>query len=493
MASPSPNPQIFRASIDITPELTLSTIQFQSETLNTIVSSILVVLIVANFNSMVAKLVNLTHRNHFNYASYLRAYIFSSSDDVSRIFSWLRGENSYLPEHWPPTKKKVVAKRLFYPLLARTAIFVLSIGSIALTVPSSREFNNCGSGDFAPRINFDPTSESNPPRVANSVCSIIDLRTERGETNTTLDFCVERTTDDFGSFEPSEGFHVIVEYEDTEAQVSTTFFQNPPGQPDQKSSEGFKFSLEWSKMSGAKLRSRFLPENLNAEMHFNIVLQALNDMGDKRSVPCAYKADSSTINSQNGNSYKVSREVDCDFNAGVVAKDAEYVVRSGLEWVKQNTLQSRVMVTAGEEEENYNDFNECPYSVSVSRPIVNLIPLAVALLMAFTFNIAVGLTVANHGDIGEVSYHIMKEALGLDITCNPLQESVKNERGVGGSELPLVEFREFNCPDGSSAHGGFFVGQGDTEGHIQFDRRVVSTCSCTLKTLNLSATPESAA
>lgn len=479
MASPS-TPLVYQNFIDITPELTLSTIQFSSETVNTIVSSILVVLILVNFNSVVHKLVSLTHRNHFNYASYLRSYIFSSSDDPSRLISWLKGENSYLPEHWPQTKKKVVRSRLFYPLLARTLIFVLSIGSIALTIPGNREFNNCGAGDFTPRINFGGDSGD---RVANSICSSTDLFTARGETNSTLNFCADSL------FEMPDGITinsentVVVHYDDDKAQVST-FFAN-----DGSDIRGFAFYLEWTKSSRSKLRSRFLEDELDVESHFAWALQALNL--DERSNKCAFD-ETLQSKTESGNSYTASRTVNCSINPQIARTDAEYVARTGLQWVRMDTLQSRVEVTAGEDDRDYADFGGCPYTVSVSRPIVNLVPLAVALVMVFTFNLAVGFTIADRGDINEVSYHIMKEALGLDITCNPLQESAGNERGVGGSHLPLIEFQEFNCPDGTSAHGGFFVGEGDVEGHIEFGRRNITTCSCTMKTVNLGGHDTSA-
>lgn len=479
----SPAPVVYKSFIDVTPERTLSTIQFDSEMLNTIVSSILVVLIVVNFNSMVHKLVSLTHRNYFNYASYLRSYIFSSSDDVSRIFSWIRGGNSYLPEHWPQRKKKLVLGRLFYPLLARTAIFVLSIGSIALTVPGTRRFTGCGGGDFTPRIVI--STEAEGDRVTNSVCSSIDVITTRGETNTTLDLCSYPLLDDNLMAEFSElGNYVLVSYYDTTGKATIQYAKRNDGGFFVRA---FEFYLEWTKYNDSKFRSKFDPSQFNSEIHFRLALQALNlDDSDR----CGFTSDPKERANPGGNSYDLSRVVDCEINVITAQTDAEYIVREGLQWVKMDKIQPRVRVLPGDDAEDYSDISECPYVVSVSRPIVNLVPLTVALVMIFTFNLAVGLTVANHGDIGEVSYHIMKEALGLDITCNPLQETDSNERGVGGSQLPLIEFREFNCPDGRSAHGGFFVGEGDVDGHIEFKRRIVGSCSCDKKSINLHAAAE---
>lgn len=143
MTEPSPTPPVvFQNSINITPELMLGTFQFENDPSNTVASSISVALILANFNFIIHNLVSLTHRNYFNYVSYLHSYIFSSSKEPFWSLSWIRGENSYFPAHWPQTKKNVVYERLFYPLLARTVIFILSITSIGLTIPLDREIYN---------------------------------------------------------------------------------------------------------------------------------------------------------------------------------------------------------------------------------------------------------------------------------------------------------------------------------------------------------------
>lgn len=474
------------SSINVTPDWTFSTIQFDDEIANTIVSSILVVLILVNFNSMVHKLVSLTHRNYFNYASFLRAYIFSSSDDISRILAWARGQNSYLPEHWPNRRKKVVLSRLFYPLLARSLVFILSIGSIALTIPANREFKDCQKGDFTPFLADLNEDSLNSFRVVNSLCSFIEVYTTRGDTNTTLNFCSYELNDppDYMTPDsplPSDKNFVYIDYNSSTGEILTLFGGDIEGT---YTTRGFLFYLEWTRTPLLKLRSLFQPDHLDCSKHFDLALAAVN-------LPrpgCAYSDIEPTCATVGDDlkSYRANRSIDCGFNPKTATTNAALIFRSALRWEVVKERQDRVAVTPGESI-RYEKDTSCPYYVTVSRPIVNLAPLLVALAMIYTLNVAVGLTISEHGDIGEVSFHIMKEALGLDVTCNPLEETPSDEHHVGGSTLPLIRFCEFSCANGVDAHGGFFIGNNDVQEGIDFNSRTIGKCSCQWRSVNLNA------
>lgn len=434
--------------LEYAPVFTFSTIQTGDDVLDTIITSILVTFILSNLNSMIVKIISRMHSDRFNFDSYLRLYIFNASDDLTRIYSWLKGENTYLSERHRGTKKQKVIKRLYWPLFARAIIFTAAILSIALAVPTERDFADCAAGDY--QAVFVPNVEVDDEFTRNSLCVEIELILYRGTTSTTLNFCSEEieSLDISGSSQDGNGNWVIMKYDQRTAVVSTVFHSDGV-------SKGLRFYIEWG-FNKNRLRSRLTIEDnpsssLTLDVHRDFVMQVIKRSGASDCEWSSLNGDGSEID------YVVQNSVTCGFNTEEVARIAGLAAFQSVRWRFLKERQQRLKIPVLSNASPSLTF-DCPLVVSVSRPIVNIVPLCVAVLLSFVVNRAVGVTVSEQGNVDDATYHLIREALNLDVTCNPLEEPM----GSTLPAVPLIPYKTYQC-DGVHTHGGFLKAPGDVE------------------------------
>lgn len=157
-------------------------------------------------------------------------------------------------------------------------------------------------------------------------------------------------------------------------------------------------------------------------------------------------------------------------DANKVALHAEALMRRNLKWKKnaQNVTGAKLLRRMNDK---WKNSTICPVDIIVSRPIVNIVPLIAGLLLLFTVNVAVGLTVSERGDVLDAVFHLVKEVVGVDCTSNALEER------QGGDVQPVIELKQWQCKGGRNiGHVGFLKGVGDysVDG---LDDVLVSSCN----------------
>lgn len=447
------------------PRYSFSTVQTNNEVLDTIITSLLLTFILVNFNATIHKLVTVTHRDYLNYNSYIRAYIFAASDDITQIISWIRGRNSFLPEHMEgvqSNEKRILRSRLICPLFARAIVFFAAILSIALALPSDKVFSECSGGDFETVIKQLNQDENLNGYRANSLCSLVDLKPRRGTTPTTINLCAQEITDELTEDPIQEqSFDNWCSFKfDPEEGVATVLFGSSG------KTRGIRFYVEWTPSKNKKLRSILQTQDqgiLDASSQRENLRRAIKDL------ECDL-ADEDSGNTDTG-TYEITCDVDA-FDVEKAADNAERVFRSALRFHRTDDIQERLDIPV--DGSDPKRIKECPFIITVSRPIINILPLAVTVVLSFTINMAVGFTVSERGSVDDITYHVIKEALGLDVTCNPLQEP-KSQRGSGAS-LPLIKLKKFWCNDGVSAHIGFLRAPEDREVEDMEEGRQLGQC-----------------
>lgn len=447
-------------SIDYTPQFTFSTLQFENETVNLIVTSLIAVLILSNIGSIISKLVYFTRETSFSYDSWLRAFIFANSDNPIRILSWIFRGYVYRDKKWKRFTHKLCPGRLFFPLLARITVLLVSIGSIAITIPSEKRINVCNTVDYV--LTFDQT-RANFSDLPNSVCLNIPLTSKRGSVLASAAYCTCPIGDDSV---PIEGSGVAVFRDEKEGRLRTIVYSRGKA-------HGIASYVEWKLTDDEKVkkgrvyRTDVSPEGskLDQVSHAEIAIRAISDshQGCNRGTP-----QSSTDTKDGIYGYRVPLE--CDFD---VAKESDAVssyLRNALSWVRTDEDELQRLVLEDTVSKVGAATKDCPIEVSVQRPFVNIAPLTLVLVGIFLINIFVSIFVGKHGNALDAGFHIIKEALGHDCTSNPLELPVDRE------EIRKVQLRKWRCNEGGSYVG--FIGRHCDRAVNEFENDA-TICSCT--------------
>eukprot|EP00737_Agarophyton_chilense_P001459 gb/GEZJ01001640.1/.p2 GENE.gb/GEZJ01001640.1/~~gb/GEZJ01001640.1/.p2 ORF type:complete len:238 (-),score=25.64 gb/GEZJ01001640.1/:5439-6152(-) len=162
-------------------------------------------------------------------------------------------------------------------------------------------------------------------------------------------------------------------------------------------------------------------------------------------------------------------KLDCQFDIFKVFPYVSVAMRERMSFQKQDETALKLQVLPGPNREG-KIHQVCAVDLTVTRPIVNIVPLLIGLAMAFCLNMATSFWALHHDDALSAAFHIVREILGHDTTANPLQKNRVLD------EVEKVALKKFVCSDGGSAHVGFVQGLGDTAvDQIHGGRRV---CRC---------------
>lgn len=464
--------------LDVTPPRTLSTIQFNSDTLNTFLSSILITFVLAFFNSTLHNLITLSHHDFFHYESYLRAYIFNSSDDSLTILQWILGQNPFtdsllVDSKWRRTSRTTKWSRLIIPLLARGIVIAASIASIAMAIPIEKQFSRCEGGEFE-AVLTNPR-ERDTVWQTNSLCTDLGLGTTLGTTSSRLSFCAEPLAKyeksqlalDTAEDRARNVNAVEMEYDREFAHV-TTFYTSRGLQ------RGVQFYIEWTPTGSDKLRSLY--PSFDRSMHAEIALRAISSQAGNAG--CAPLNES--LGGGGGVAHSVVMHVNCRFDVETAVKEAESLFRGGLVWHKTRADVARVRMLAvtSETAAVSERTTDCPYTVDMNVIAVNLVPLSVILVFAFATNMTLSALLRSHGNVDDASFHLVKEAFSLDTTLNPLEVNVEDNGGPAGDDATKLPFLHMVCDDETTAHVGYLGSARctvvDKAGE---EERVVSCCA----------------
>ncbi|CAN8062111.1 unnamed protein product [Agarophyton chilense] len=447
--------------IDFTPHFTISTLQFQSEALNTIATSLLTTLLIANLGSIINRLVFLTHRDYFSYSSFARSFVFLNSDDPLRLWFWIRGRYDFRANNRPPAHHRMCKRYVITPLCARMAILFVSIGSIALALPSEKRLNACSRGDYT-IIQSELSAQPNvSPQELLRVCSQIPLKTDLGTVRSTASYCSFMTTP--GDIPSLTNLASLMENLTTMGVIGAGYFKESglllsiivSGDRIQAISS----FVEW-KTENNDLYHSVLPY-WNSERHLKSITDGLTQALEKE---CNVL--STSLEDMGDDSLLVGL-VDCTFDANFAIRYVSASVRESLRFQKKERLALRTLAKGDSISEARRI---CAVDISVSRPLLNIVPLFVGVVIAFCLNLAVVVSVSRHGNAMDAAFHLVREVLGHDTGANPLQISArKKEEG----SIPL---RKFVCADGVSAHIGFVQGLGDVVVEEFSSGRTVGRC-----------------
>ncbi|KAI0557618.1 hypothetical protein FGB62_282g01 [Gracilaria domingensis] len=433
--------------IDVTPQSTMSTIQFQSEALNTVITSLLTTLVIANLVSVINRLVFLSRNDLFCYRSFARAYVFLNSDDPLRLWYWLRGRYEYRGDKEPPLRHKIRKRRLIAPLFARLCILVVSIGSIALALPSEKRLDACSRGDYN-LVQSVPNRELVVPERSDviEVCAQIPLETRLGTVRSSASFCSFAlsigdlaTLADLSSSvqELPDISAVAVGYENSSGLFASVVLSRG-------SFQGIGAFVEWRAENGDRFRS-LLP-SWTADRHVQVVVDAINSFSEEE---CSVVL--SVDESNDVGTFRVAA-LDCNFDADAAIRHISIRMRESLSFQREQGNSLKARLVDGSE---FRTSRTCAIDVTVQRPLINIVPLFIGLVMAFVLNVTVMCLVSRYGNTMDGAYHIVREVLGHDTGANPLQID------TSGIDVENVALKKFVCADGVSAHVGFIRGVGD--------------------------------
>lgn len=416
--------------LDFTPEFTMSTVQFENEILNVVVSSLLAVLIIANIGSAVSKLVYFSRGKDFCYRSWIRAYIFANSDDPLRLLSWISRNYAYRKREWTRHPNKLHWSRLAVPLLARGLILVVTIVSIGITVPAEKRLSGCSRGDYALTLNEAKAQSSD---LKNIECLDIPLSSRRGKLLVRASYCTCFVVR-LGGGEPS----INVTHNTVDGSIEWLLSNG-------SKTTGSRTYVEWKQEGVENVFRSQLSRTISIDSFMRVVVAAVED-GLEQDCGGPTKALSDRSRS--------TPLTDCNFrNLDIFNFNSwiESYMRNALQWEKKPTLQPRVQIT---DQDGWKEQSDCVTDIVVSRPVVNILPLLITLIALFIVNLAVTLAVSKHGNALDTGFHIIKEVLGHDCTSNPLEENVERGEVMG---LPL---RCWRCRV-AGAHVGFVGRSGD--------------------------------
>jgi len=174
------------SELDYTPLSTFSTMQFHNESVNILVSSLILTMILANLGSIISRAVSITGKDELCYKDWSRAFIFAHSDDPLKLISWLRGAYIFRNQSWRRLPNRVRLDRLVIPITARGILFIASLVSILVTFPSSTSMPGCVRADYALHMNKVQTNVRND---FEGLCKHIPLVSLGGHVASRASFC----------------------------------------------------------------------------------------------------------------------------------------------------------------------------------------------------------------------------------------------------------------------------------------------------------------
>eukprot|EP00178_Gracilaria_changii_P012745 TRINITY_DN35_c0_g1_i2.p1 TRINITY_DN35_c0_g1~~TRINITY_DN35_c0_g1_i2.p1 ORF type:complete len:482 (+),score=60.99 TRINITY_DN35_c0_g1_i2:311-1756(+) len=447
--------------IDVTPQSTLSTIQFQSEVLNTVVTSLLTTLVIANLVSVINRLIFLSRQDHFSYRAFARSYVFLNSDDPLLLLHWLRGRYHFRQTNHSPAHHRIRKRRLIAPLFARLCMLVVSISSIALALPSEKRLDACSRGDHTVVLMPPANRPVLTAQQMFQVCSQIPLETRLGTVRSTASYCSFAVTPgdisalqnlaSLGQNFPGFGF-IGAGYSNATGMLISMIYSGDR-------MEAIASFVQWDTENGDRYHS-LLP-SWNARQHLEVLARGVSSSSGQ---------ECSILLSVDHNTEDMSLSVaqlSCTFDASDAIRYASASLRESLSFQKDDTLALRARSIEGSD---FRMERRCAVDVTVTRPLINIVPLLIGLTMAFFLNIVVMLLVSRYGNAMDSAFHLVREVLGHDTSANPLQIS------TSGEDVERVALRKFVCADGISGHMGFVHGAGDRVVERFEDRIRVGRC-----------------
>lgn len=393
-----------------------------------LITSVLTFFILVNISSIVDKLITRTTKDAFRYSAWLRTFIFYETDDPIRILGWLYRRYTYRESNWARHPQRLRVSRLFIPLLARGVIFVSSIVSIAISIPTNRELSGCASGDFRPRLN---ETYLVPLELSlGASCHNIPLVSRVGKTRATLLYCSctqQRT--DINS--PQDKTVLRLEYDSRFAQIRVVF-QTGDVQVD------YRYYIEWQGFDGTSFRSD-ITTSLDPEAHIRVIKNGLA----RSNFDCPEEDRIGTDPNEG-----IFVLLNCSVDVLGAIRATEKFVAGALFIEKVPLSQIRVNPRNPRKRNSI-----CRVRVEVASPIVNLIPLFLVLVAISLINVAVGIIVGGSSNTLDCAFHVIKEVMGKDSTSNPLEDSLQHKTL---SALPLVKSMR-----GSEGHIGFLQREDD--------------------------------
>lgn len=412
--------------LDYTPRASFNDIQFSSESVNVIVSSLLLGMILANLDGIVSRIMNVTPASQLNFRDASRAYIFANSNDLIKLFEWIRGKYPFRHASWSRLPNTIRLRRLTYPLLARTALSIASLFAIAVTLPTTTSRVDCSHVDYQLIIENDAI-DKNVGRFV-GLCQGIPLVSERGDVVSSLSFCYSPTNIsdprpvDRRTPPPPQNRVLTVMYDREQALVNTGFITNGIF-------VGLTSFAQWVNPEGKNFRSD-LRTTIQPDQLRRLVTDAIAfELGNE----CTVQADSSPVEDAQDSPLRMEVHnyfLDCggefdDFR--VLAIGGAFFV-SAASWEPTPGVQERYLVTLnGTFTEVTERTEDCPVTVVFVRPIVNLLPLTILWLIALGVNVFIGYLFRKHDDVTDVAFHVMKEAVSGDCTSNVLEKSEQHE------------------------------------------------------------------
>ncbi|CAN8065883.1 unnamed protein product [Agarophyton chilense] len=423
-----------------TPKPTFSTLQFESETLNNIIVALLTALIIANVGSFTNRLVSLCQKGVFNFDSYTRAFVFDTSDDPVQLLSWLRGRYELDTSSGSSKKFRLNRKHIIMLLLARGVILAINIGFIAIAIPSEKRLDACSGGDY---IVFQTSLESPLPSstpFSDQLCVPLNISSSLGTVRSILGMCSTFLS-------PSDIDGPSITKKDLEGLQGTILHAK------YNKTSGYLVSRLYSKdvfaIIGTYVQWRLVNEEVlistvadwNGTVHVGVIADAMRQFygpgcSTMPYVPPDIEDDDSSYALMN-----------CSV-VGLVGIIPVAVVHS-LNFRKEHRPSLR-LTTPGA-----RMTWKCATEISVSRPLVNMVPLSIGLVIAFCLNKIVAAKLSSRFNIMHMSFHVVRELLGHNTSANPLQISLEED------QVDEVAFGKYVCADGISAHVGFIEGDGD--------------------------------
>lgn len=426
------------ANLDVTPPATFSTLQSRSDVVNAVIVALLTVFIISNIVSVVTKLVYDSQELSFSYATLLRAFIFINSDDPLRLISWLRHNYTYKDRAAARYRNALKLARLLWPLFARLIILVVSIASVAIAVPGTKQLPACAPDH---RLVIDASAPA-PAAPLNRLCADLPLRTRLGQLRSSASYCSCATSFSFkpeelesvGSLVEGRGL-IFTQYVDGER--FSVIFSRGLGAAHQ-------FYVAWKRDATDQAPLFSDLANLDSDALIDVISAALSQ-STRQDCSVASRSEN-----EDDPSARLAL-VNCEFDTGALIPVVESYVTNALKWVPlpSGTVDVRLDKAAASPATG-----ECPVTVLVSRPIVNILPLGLTLILLVVVNILVSVYTSRRGNAFDAGFHLIKEALGHDTTSNPLEENTDRQEVM---ELPL---RKWRCGRGA-AHMGFIGREGD--------------------------------
>ncbi|KAI0558171.1 hypothetical protein FGB62_229g012 [Gracilaria domingensis] len=453
-------------AIDFTPQHTLSTFQFQSEALNTVVTSLILALIIANFGSVVNRLIFLSDKNVLSYRSLARSHVFLNSDDVLKILYWVRGRYDFQISDHPPAQHKLCRSLLIVPLCARVLILVVNIGSIALALPSEKRLDACSRGDYAlvqrlPETPF-TLGEQEVDIQFDQPCTRIPLEASLGTVRSSASYCSVRVA--LGVISAQQEIVSLTEERQSPGYIAFVHVEHAGEVGTLVASNGtlqtFSSFVQWNTENEQVLNSVWT--SFDPETHRNVVVQSLRLATQLRCNVIASDRTDTELGVWHGTF------LDCAFNANQVQRYASAGVRESMSFRKESGIAPRAWISGPR---RGTTESVCAVDITATGPLTNIIPLTVALVVMFGLNMAIRWFVSQNGNVTDAAFHLAREILGHECGANPLQMS------ASGAGVKQVELQYFECADGVSAHVGFLKGSGcEIVKHFS-DGRILSRCT----------------